>query len=500
MAGSESKRAKGIGGPPGSLLWWLSQVAGLVVSLVVMLVLAAALSMLTRMVVEGRTDPPLHPPTVGVWWLLCTGALLVPMLRETWQELASEQVHVDAAGNELRIDRWSPSEERERFAALVGAGDAMVFTAVLRLVAVWFLVRQAPVITQITGMIGQMGAVAAAVPLSAALHGLGWTRTYTLAASLGVILLFGAFAVIKDSPYERGEVERIKLRALRHSLTEVWRDPGTRLGLSVHFTSQFAPTVFALLWGYPFLVSGQGLSPTTASTLLTLMTFVALVAGPTIGRWTGRNPYYRSVVALGVVIRGGTPHFEYVCRGVTDGLREVMRDADVPVGFGVLTTDSVDQARAAVGLDLVVQLEDRVGEHLRPRRAAGQVHVHRDDVVDALHDGVVVEHAAGAGAHAHRDDPLRLGHLVVDLAHDRGHLVAHATGDDHQVGLARRRREALHAEAGQVVVRRADGHHLDGAAGQPEGRGPDRRLAHVARKVFDGRQRDPGRQLLFDPH
>ena len=185
--------------------------------------------------------------------------------------------------------------------ALVGAGDAMVFTAVLRLVAVWFLVRQAPVITQITGMIGQMGAVAAAVPLSAALHDLGWTRTYALAASLGVILLLSAFAIIKDSPYERGEVERIKLRALRHSLTEVWRDPGTRLGLSVHFTSQFAPTVFTLLWGYPFLVSGQGLSPTTASTLLTLMTFVALVAGPTIGRWTGRNPYYRSVVALGVV-------------------------------------------------------------------------------------------------------------------------------------------------------------------------------------------------------
>ena len=184
---------------------------------------------------------------------------------------------------------------------LVGAGDAMVFTAVLRLVALWFLVRQAPVITQLTGMIGQMGAVAAAVPLSAALHGLGWTRTYSLAASLGVVLLLGVFLVVKDSPYERGAVEKIKIRALRHSLTEVWRDPGTRLGLSVHFTAQFAPTVFALLWGYPFLVSGQGLSPTVASTLLTLMTFVALVAGPTIGRLTSRHPYYRSVVALGVV-------------------------------------------------------------------------------------------------------------------------------------------------------------------------------------------------------
>ena len=42
--------------------------------------------------------------------------------------------------------------------------------------------------------------------------------------------------------------------------------------------------------------------------------------------------------------RGGTPHFDFVCRGVTDGLREVMRDFPVPVGFGVLTTDDVEQA------------------------------------------------------------------------------------------------------------------------------------------------------------
>ena len=185
--------------------------------------------------------------------------------------------------------------------ALVGAGDAMVFTSVLRLIALWFLVRQAPVITQVTGMVGQMGAVIAAVPLSAALHGWGWTPTYAGAASLGLILAVGVVAMVKDTPYERGAVEKIKIRALRHSLGEVWRDPGTRLGLSVHFTAQFAPTVFALLWGYPFLVSGQGLSPTAASGLLTLMTFVALIAGPLIGRYTGRMPYYRSLIALGVV-------------------------------------------------------------------------------------------------------------------------------------------------------------------------------------------------------
>lgn len=61
---------------------------------------------------------------------------------------------------------------------------------------------------------------------------------------------------------------------------------------------------------------------------------------------TGR---YAAIVALGSVIRGGTPHFEYVCRGVTDGVREVIRDTDVPVAFGVLTTDDLEQALARSG-------------------------------------------------------------------------------------------------------------------------------------------------------
>ncbi len=58
---------------------------------------------------------------------------------------------------------------------------------------------------------------------------------------------------------------------------------------------------------------------------------------------------YDGVVTLGVVVRGGTPHFDYVCEGVTDGVREVMRQNDVPVAFGVLTTDDMDQAFARTG-------------------------------------------------------------------------------------------------------------------------------------------------------
>jgi 6,7-dimethyl-8-ribityllumazine synthase len=58
---------------------------------------------------------------------------------------------------------------------------------------------------------------------------------------------------------------------------------------------------------------------------------------------------YDALIALGAVIRGGTPHFDYVCRAVTDGVREVIRDTGIPVAFGVLTTDDVDQALSRTG-------------------------------------------------------------------------------------------------------------------------------------------------------
>jgi 6,7-dimethyl-8-ribityllumazine synthase len=60
---------------------------------------------------------------------------------------------------------------------------------------------------------------------------------------------------------------------------------------------------------------------------------------------------YDAVVALGVVIRGGTPHFDYVCRAATDGLTRVSVDSGVPVGFGVLTCDDEQQALARAGLE-----------------------------------------------------------------------------------------------------------------------------------------------------
>ncbi|MGP9536727.1 6,7-dimethyl-8-ribityllumazine synthase [Brachybacterium sp. AOP43-C2-M15] len=57
-----------------------------------------------------------------------------------------------------------------------------------------------------------------------------------------------------------------------------------------------------------------------------------------------------AVIALGVVVRGGTPHFEYVCQAATDGLSRVALDHGVPLGFGLLTCDDDQQALDRAGL------------------------------------------------------------------------------------------------------------------------------------------------------
>jgi sugar phosphate permease len=185
--------------------------------------------------------------------------------------------------------------------AVLGAGDAMVFTSVLRLVTVWFLVRQAPLVTQLTGQVGQLGAIAAAAPLSYALHAWGWTPAFAVASSLGVVLMVAVALLVKDSPYATERVVRIKLLALARSLRAVWGNPGTRLGLWSHFVSQFSVTVFSMLWGYPFLVRGEGLSSGHAATLLMAMTGWVVVSGLLLGWLVTRYPYYRSVIVVCVV-------------------------------------------------------------------------------------------------------------------------------------------------------------------------------------------------------
>ena len=70
---------------------------------------------------------------------------------------------------------------------------------------------------------------------------------------------------------------------------------------------------------------------------------------PLAARKLAESGRYDAIITLGAVIRGGTPHFEYVCQGVTAGVGDVVRETAVPVAFGVLTTDDVDSALARAG-------------------------------------------------------------------------------------------------------------------------------------------------------
>ncbi len=69
---------------------------------------------------------------------------------------------------------------------LVGAGDAMTFISVLRLIAVWFAPQRVPLMTQLTGLLGQVGQIAAAYPLVALLQGEGWSASFLTAAFVGL--------------------------------------------------------------------------------------------------------------------------------------------------------------------------------------------------------------------------------------------------------------------------------------------------------------------------
>ena len=108
--------------------------------------------------------------------------------------------------------------------------------------------------------------------------------------------------LIKDSPYDE-PLRRTKqsLGEVRHNLRRAWKEPGTRLGLWTHFTTSFSGSTFGLLWGYPFLVQGQGLAPTTAAAMLILPVLAGLCYGPLVGRYAARFPFYRSWIVLAVI-------------------------------------------------------------------------------------------------------------------------------------------------------------------------------------------------------
>ncbi|WP_431865917.1 MFS transporter [Microbacterium paraoxydans] len=192
---------------------------------------------------------------------------------------------------------------------LLGAGDAAVFPAVLRLVATWFPAQRGPVMVQFTGIIGQAGQLIALVPVAALLHATTWSITFGSIAGLGLLFTILVWLIVRNNPAESGPdvsvntdtgVVRVVTSAIDTGvgIRAAWAHPGTRLAFWSHFTTPFAGTVFVLLWGMPFLTAGEGLTTAHAAGIISIYVVAGMILGPIIGDLSRRLPNHRSLALV----------------------------------------------------------------------------------------------------------------------------------------------------------------------------------------------------------
>ncbi|WP_234327672.1 MFS transporter [Streptomyces sp. NRRL F-2664] len=199
----------------------------------------------------------------------------------------------------------SPSYETALAArALLGCGDAMTFISVLRLGTRWFPARRGPLTAQLAGLVGMAGNLVSTLVLAPVLHGVGWTAAFAGSAAAGLAVLVPLVLFLRDHPEGHGPPQAAPAGGagfVRRQIRESWSEPGTRLGLWVHFTTQFPAMVFLLLWGMPFLIEAQGLTRSTAGGLLTLVVASNMVLGLVYGQIIARRQSSRIPLALGTV-------------------------------------------------------------------------------------------------------------------------------------------------------------------------------------------------------
>ena len=224
---------------------------------------------------------------------------------------------------------------------LVGAGDACTFICVIRMLGEWFPVKTLPIVSQMTGQIGQGGQIISVVPLSLAVGNFGWMAGFLGLTAVGLLVTVLGFFVIRDYPgqrplaqrvFRRGPAPKRNLGQTQLSSTSILTDsipvitstmmaqaqgpmnvfssirsllkkPGIRLAYWVHFSTPFAVHVIMLLWGTPFFISAMNMSAQTSATLLTTCIVASIVGGLLLGPVTARYALQRMwVVVIGAAM------------------------------------------------------------------------------------------------------------------------------------------------------------------------------------------------------
>lgn len=205
---------------------------------------------------------------------------------------------------------------------LVGMGDATAFSSLMRLIPAWIPMRLAPMLSQLSGALGQFGQFLSAVPFLALLHATSWTTAFFSLGAMGLLLALMAAVLIQDSPDAKGhakgaakdtagdkaagdkprndedfreelaeeirEPEQQPKLSLTHTLREVLTNPTCWHGFFVHWTGLGTLVAFTMLWGVPIMTIGMGQSSGYAGLALTLATVATVLAGPFVGMLSSR--------------------------------------------------------------------------------------------------------------------------------------------------------------------------------------------------------------------
>ncbi|MGA4507253.1 MFS transporter [Propionibacteriaceae bacterium G1746] len=201
---------------------------------------------------------------------------------------------------------------------LIGMGDALTFTSVIRLLPFWFSAVRVPMLVQLTSMLGQAGQLISTIPFAAFLRSRGWTPAFTLLAVASLVAAVLAWAFIRNRP----DGQRVHSAAdgefrFVETAVQVWRTPATRLGFFLHAVAGFPGLMFAMMWGYPYLEGGVGLTPTAISGLFMVYVVLGLGMGLLVGWLAPRHPLrlsnfplavaWTNVAALALLVAFGRP-------------------------------------------------------------------------------------------------------------------------------------------------------------------------------------------------
>lgn len=183
--------------------------------------------------------------------------------------------------------------------AVIAVGDSIIWMSAIRVIPEWFPPHRAPVLTQLSYVLGQAGQWASAVPFIALLAGPGWTTAFLVIAATCAAMVVIDLLCVWDTPSRRNLRGVVASADSGSGVVAVLRNPGAQLGYFMHMATATSPLVFTLMWGYSYLEQGQGMSKAAAGNLFSVYVFSAILWAPLIGVLSNRWRHHRVQLALG---------------------------------------------------------------------------------------------------------------------------------------------------------------------------------------------------------